>query len=110
MNDTGLLWYYGRIMATVKMTFSLDEVTAKRLNQTAERLGLAKSEVVREAIHDYAARVGRLSERERRRLLRAFDDLVAEIPDRPAEEVDFELEEIRRARQGGGRGGPADTN
>ena len=90
-------------MASVKMTFSLDEITANRLNQTAERLRLAKSEVVREAIRDYAARAGRLSENERRRLLQAFDDYVPGIPDRPVEEVEQELEEIRRARQGGGR-------
>mgnify|MGYP001609386472 CR=1 FL=1 len=90
-------------MASVKMTFSLDETTANRLNQTAERLKLAKSEVVREAILDYAARAGKLSEKEKRHLLQAFDDLVPKIPDRPAEEVDRELEEIRRARQGGGR-------
>lgn len=95
-------------MATIKMTFSLDEATAARLNQTAERLSLAKSEVVREAIQEYAARAGRLSEKERQRLLQAFDSFVPEIPERPAEEVDEELAEIRRARQGGGRGGSAE--
>ena len=87
------------------MTFSLDEATAARLNRTAERLNLAKSQVVKEAIHDYAARVGRLSEKERHRMLGVFDDLIPRIPDRPAEEVDQELEEIRRARRQGGRGG-----
>lgn len=96
-------------MASVKMTFSLDETTASCLNLTAERLKLAKSQVVREAILDYAARAGRLSEKERRRMLRAFDDHVSKIPGRPAEEVDQELEEIRRARQGGGRGGSVET-
>ena len=94
-------------MASIKMTFSLDETTANRLNQTAERLNLAKSEVVREAIHEYADRAGRLSEKERQRLLRAFDDHIPGIPERPVEEVDQELAEIRRARQAGGRGGPA---
>lgn len=97
-------------MATVKMTFSLDEATANRLNQTAERLRLAKSAVVREAIHEYAARAGRLSDQERRVLLRAFDDHVPQIPDRPVEEVDRELEEIRRARWGGGRGGSTEPH
>lgn len=92
------------------MTFSLDETTANRLNLTAERLKLAKSEVVREAILDYAARAGQLSDKERRRMLRAFDDHVSKIPDRPVEEVDQELEEIRRARQAGGRGGSVDTH
>ena len=97
-------------MASVKMTFSLDEITANRLNQTAERLKVAKSKVVREAILDYAARAGQLSDKERRRLLQTFDDLVPRIPDRPVEEVDQEIEEIRRARQGGGRGGSIETD
>ena len=90
------------------MTFSLDEVTARRLNQTAERLSLAKSEVVREAIAEYAASTGKLSEAERRRQLRAFDEHVAAVPTRPVSEVDRELDEIRRARQGGGRSGERD--
>jgi len=97
-------------MASIKMTFSLDEATAYRLNQTAERLKLAKSQVVREAILDYAARAGRLSDRERRSLLQAFDDHVPKIPDRPVDDVDRELEEIRRARREGGRGGSAEPN
>ena len=85
------------------MTFSLDEATAHCLNQTAERLKLAKSEVVREAIHDYAARAGRLSEKERQHLLKEFDAHLPEIPDRPTEEVDREIHELRQARRGGGR-------
>lgn len=91
-------------MASVKMTFSLDRTTAARIDQTAQRLGKAKSEVVREAVADYAARVGRLSEGERRELLRSFDRLVPAIPKRPAAEVDTELAELRRARRAGGRG------
>ena len=97
-------------MASVKMTFSLDERTASRLNLTAERLNLAKSAVVREAILDYAARAGRMSDKERQHMLRAFDVLTQEIPDRPVEEVDKELEEIRRGRQAGGRGGSVDRD
>ena len=97
-------------MAAVKMTFSLDEKTANRLNLTAERLNLAKSAVVREAILDYAARAGRMSDKERRRMLRAFDVYVQEIPDRPVEEVERELEEIRRSRHAGGRGGSLDRD
>ncbi len=97
-------------MATIKMTFSLDEATALRLRQTAEVLGKPKSEVVREAILDYSERKGRLSEAERRRLLSAFDQLVPAIPKRPAAEVDEEINSIRKARRRGGRGaveGPA---
>jgi hypothetical protein len=91
-------------MATVKMTFSLDELTAARLNDTAASLHKPKSEIVREAILDYAERAGRLTEAERRRLLGVFDELVPAIPPRPEDEVDEELAELQRARRLGGRG------
>lgn len=86
-----------------RATFTLDEATERVLYRTATRLGKAKSEVVREAIQDYGERVGRLSEAERLRLLAAFDEHVSRIPERPLGEVESELEEIRRARRGGGR-------
>lgn len=92
-------------MASIKRTFSLDPETSATLDRTAERLDLPKSEVVREAITDYAERVGKLSEAERRRLLAAFDEVMPKIPDRPAEEVDRELADLRKARRSGGRGG-----
>ena len=92
------------LMATVKMTFSLDEQTAKRLDRTAEQLSIPKSQVVREAISDYSARADRLSPSERDRLLKAFDTLVPRIKPRPPEESAAELEAIREARRGGGRG------
>jgi hypothetical protein len=90
-------------MASVKMTFSLDEATAKQLQQTAESLGKPKSQVVGEAIRDYAERAGRLTETERRRLLGAFDELVSAIPAGPEDAVDEELAEIRLSRSLGGR-------
>jgi len=37
---------------------------------------------VREAVADYHSRIGRLSERERQRMLRVFDSLVPLIPAR----------------------------
>ena len=95
-------------MATIKMTFSLDEATASRLQQTAEALGKPKSEIVRDAILDYSERKNRLSEAERRRLLAAFDQLVPAIPARPVSEVDREINSIRQARRRGGRGGVED--
>ena len=88
-----------------KVTFSLDDETISRLEQTAERLQRAKSQVVREAIHDYAARAGRLGEAERLRLLKALDEMLPRIPRRPAEQVDQELARLREARAGTGRGG-----
>jgi predicted DNA-binding protein len=86
-----------------RATFTLDDATETVLRRTAERLGKPKSAVVREAIQDYGARVGRLSEAERLRLLAAFDDLVPKIPSRSLAEVEAELDAIRNARQGGGR-------
>jgi hypothetical protein len=90
-------------MATTKVTFTLDNDTIARLRATAERLAIPKSEVVREAIRDFGDRAGRLSERERRRLLEAFDRLVPAIPVRPLRDVERELLELRRARRAGGR-------
>ncbi|MBM3747540.1 MAG: ribbon-helix-helix protein, CopG family [Acidobacteria bacterium] len=90
-------------MGTVKVTFTLDEPTVARLQAAAERLARPKSEVVREAIQDFHERIGRLSERERRHLLRAFDDLVPRIPRRPLARVQKELEDLQRSRRAGGR-------
>jgi hypothetical protein len=88
---------------TTKVTFTLDEPTLQRLGEASERLNVSKSEVVREAILDYYERIGRLSERERVNLLRAFDEFVPHIRRRPAEEVQKELKEIRATRRKGGR-------
>lgn len=50
----------------------------------------------------------RLSEEERERLLKIFDDYVAAGPTRPRAEVEKELRDIREARCGGGRRTPVD--
>jgi predicted DNA-binding protein len=94
-------------MASVKVTFTLDEPTVARLCDAAERLAKPKSEVVREAIEDYHERIGQLSERERVRMLRVFDELVPRIPFRPLADVEKELRAIRVARRAGGRRSPA---
>ena len=95
-------------MATTKMTFTLDDETAHRIERTALRLGMPKSRVVREAVKEYATRADRLSEEERVRLLALFDEMLARVPTRPQEEVDREIEEIRQARRGSGRLHPSD--
>ena len=92
---------------TVKVTFTLDRTSIQRLEDAADRLRVAKSEVVREAILDFHDRLGRLSERERTAMLRTFDELVARIPKRSARAVDRELAEVRRARKAGGRRKPS---
>lgn len=90
-------------MALVKLTFSLDAETVARLRTTAGRLRMPQSQVVREAVAEYAARVGLLSESERVSMLRAFDRLVPLVPPRPAAEVAAELRALRAARRRGGR-------
>ena len=80
-----------------------DQATIARLQEAATRMTMPKSEVVRAAIAEYYDKIGRLSERERLRLLRAFDELMPRIPERSAAEVDRELRSIRRARRAGGR-------
>jgi hypothetical protein len=90
-------------MATTKVTFTLDNATITRLERAAATLSKPKSEIVREAIHDYSERIGKLSEPERLRMLKVFDELFPKIPTRDQREVDRELKEIRRARRSGGR-------
>jgi predicted nucleic acid-binding protein len=46
---------------TVKMTFTLDAGTAERIDRSAQRLAMSKSGGVREAIREYALRIGHLS-------------------------------------------------
>ncbi len=92
-------------MAAIKVTFTLDKQALSQLQDASERLSLPKSEIVREAILEFHDRIGRLSEREKIALLNAFDELVPKIPERPSEEVEREIAEIRQARRHGGRGG-----
>ena len=88
-------------MAFRKMTFTIDDPTATRLAQAAERLHIPKSQVVRRAILDLSERIGKVSERERRERLRLFDQKIAGVARRSAREVEAELEQIRRARTHG---------
>ena len=87
----------------VKVTFTLDEDTVARLRQAADRLSKPQSAIVREAIADYAGHIGRLSDSERRGLLKAFDELVPRIPARSARAADTEIHAVRAARRAGGR-------
>lgn len=90
-------------MATTKVTFTLDQETLARLRGAAGRLAIPKSAVVQEAIRDFAERVGRLGDAERRRQLDTFDRLVPNIPKRSQAEVERELGALRRARRASGR-------
>ena len=83
--------------------FTLDEQTVARLRQAAARLNKPQSQVVREAVHDYADRAGRLSERERVQMLAALDTIAKRRPTRAAADVDRELRDVRASRRTGGR-------
>ncbi len=91
----------------VRVTFSLDEQTVVELRRTAARLRRPQSQVVREAVADYAARTDRLSDRERRETLAVLDRLRQTTPSRQARAVDLELQSIRAARRRGGRRHPS---
>jgi transposase-like protein len=78
----------------------------RTLDRIARRLGVAKSHVVREALHEYGERVGRLTEREREAKLAIFDRVIPTLPERPREQVERELEQVREARRRGGRRAP----
>ena len=87
----------------VKMTFTLDDATVVEIRRTADRLGIAQSHVVREAIAAYAARTDRVSERERLRTVTILETLREAPTSRPSSAVDNELRAIRAARRTGGR-------
>lgn len=87
----------------VKVTFTLDDATVEQLRRTARRLAKPQSQVVREAVKDYAERAGHLSEAERTHLLKVFDTLVPAIPSGSAARADAELRAVRRARRRHGR-------
>ncbi len=87
----------------VKVTFTFDDATVVALKQVASRVGKPQSMVVREAIHEYGARVGRLTEDERRRQLRALDAFAKQPQTRTATATAREIAGVRAARRRRGR-------
>ena len=87
----------------VKATFSLPQETLDALRRTATRLGKPQSQVVREAVAEYARRVDRLSEGERLHLLEVLTTLQATARGRTGRAVDEEIAAVREARRRGGR-------
>ena len=82
----------------VKVTYSLDDATVRRIRRAAERLGKPQSHVVREAVAEYGARTDRLSEAERLRMLEVLDRWRKEQTPRSRESAEAELREIRLSR------------
>jgi len=97
---------YCHTYGMIKRTFVLDEESSAYLDRMAERTGMAKSQVVREALRVYGEQIGRLGDEERDGLLAEFDRTASEVPDRPRGEVEAELAEVARARRAGGRQRP----
>jgi hypothetical protein len=87
----------------VRVTFSLDDATVAEIRRTAARLRTAQSQVVRDAVAEYAARSDRVSERERLRMLGVLERLRENKPARSAKEVDAEILGVRAARRIGSR-------
>ncbi len=87
----------------VKMTFTFDEQTAETLRRAAARLKKPQSVIVREAIQDYAIRADRLSDEERKRMIKVLDRMIARPSKRSQAEVNAEISQVRAARRGGGR-------
>ncbi len=85
----------------VKVTFTLDEDTIRKLRKMADRAKKPQSLVVREAVAHYAARDDKLTPEEQERMLRALDEFQKTAPTRPRSEVDKELRELRRSRRTG---------
>jgi predicted transcriptional regulator len=89
----------------VKVTFTLDDATVARLNETARRLSKPKSEVVREAIGEYYTKSDRLSEAERQRMLRVLEEYSRVPKVGTAADRERELREIHESRRRGWRPG-----
>ena len=95
-------------MATVEVTYTLDDETVARIRRLAARLGKPQSQVVRESVKTYEANADRLSDDERERMLTVLRRVTKEPPTRPQKEADAELREIRRLRRTFGRVHPAE--
>ena len=87
----------------VKVTFTFDDQTVETLRRTASRLKKPQSAVVREAIQDYATRSNRLTEDERKHIVKVFDRVIARIPGQFQAQADAEIAAIRASRKAGGR-------
>ena len=91
----------------VRVTFTLSDETVAEIRRTAARLRKPQSQVVREAVAEYAARSDRLSDAEQRQALAVLQRLRTAGPTRSVAEVDAELRDVRAARRRSGRRHPS---
>ena len=86
-----------------QVTFTLDDATVLALRRSAERLGRPQSAIVREAIADYAERIGRLSTHEQTHMLQVIDTFMSQPVLASVTAVDAELHELRQSRRAAAR-------
>ena len=87
----------------VKVTYTLDDETVRRIRKLAERSRKPQSLIVREAVAHYAGREATLTPEERERKLAILRDIGAKLPTRSDKDVERELKDIRRSRRTGWR-------
>lgn len=85
----------------LKMTFTLDDATVRKINAIASRTSKPKSEVIRDAVEEYNVKTDRLSEAERHRMVKLLEEYSKQPPEKTKAEVDRELREIRESRRRG---------
>ena len=85
----------------VKVTFTLDDETVRRLKSLSARTRKPQSLVVREAVAHYAEKEDKLTDAEREHKLRVLRELGSQLPTRPVADVTRELGELRRSRRAG---------
>jgi hypothetical protein len=86
-----------------KVTYTIDDRTAKTLRRASMRDRKPQSAIVREAVAQYRPDGDRLSQDERRRMLNVLDAYLAMMPSRSTAAVDKELRDIRASRRVGWR-------
>ena len=85
----------------IKITATLDEATVASLNRIAARLRKPKSAVLREAIQAYETASDRLTESERRRMVKVIEEYKKQPQTRSQADADREQREIRESRRRG---------
>ena len=88
-----------------KVTYTIDDQTAKTLRRVSMRTRKPQSAIIREAVAQYRPDGDRRGEEERRRVLDVLDAYWAAMPKRSNAAVEKELREIRASRRMGWRSG-----